>query len=396
MTISSEEYVARLNRIRRRMAAEGLDALLVYSWKRGQVRYVSGYTPNYIANAAMVVITHDQAPTLFIRFPFDLERARAMCWFEDVRASGDVAALGRDAVGRLRELGLDQGHIGLVSGDGTMDELPYTLYRQLVDDAPSEWPSAEDGVPSECPSKGYGLPQATFSDARSLAMDLRLIKSPAEFKLLEQSARAADAAVNAAGEAIAPGVDEYTLVSIAEAAARSTGADGYLVAIASRGSQELIGPPEHKTVERGAMVILEAAVQVNGYWTQVARTFTAGAPTADQQAIYTAAYRAYSAAVEAIHPRAPLHTLESAAHAVLGNAGYADYIEHDVGHGIGLDLPEPPSVGPNATLPIQEGLVLVIHPAVRVPGVGGAFVGGTVLVSDRGPRAIHSIPERLT
>ena len=385
MTVSSEEYVARLNRIRRRMADEGLDALLVYSWKRGQVRYVSGYTPSYIANAAMVVITHHQAPTLFIRFPFDLERAQAMCWFEDVRASGDIAALGKDAAGRLRELGLDQGHIGLVSGDGTMDELPYTLYRQLVDD-----------VPSECPFKGYGLPQATFSDARSLAMDLRLIKSPAEFKLLEQSARAADAAVEAAGEAIAPGVSEYTLVSIAEAAARSSGADGYLVAIASQGSQELIGPPEHKTVERGAMVILEAAVQVNGYWTQVARAFTAGTPTADQQAIYTAAYRAYSAAVEATHPRAPLNTLESAAHAVLEDAGYADYIEHDIGHGIGLDLPEPPSVGSKATLPIQEGLVLVIHPAVRVPDVGGAFVGGTVLVTDRGPWAIHRIPERLT
>jgi Xaa-Pro aminopeptidase len=374
MTISREEYAGRLSRIRQSMADQGLDALLVYSWNRGQVRYVSGYTPNYIANAAMVVITHHQAPTLFIRFPFDLERARAMCWFKDVRASGDIAVLGRDAVGRLHELSLDQGHIGLVSGDGTMDELPYTLYRQLVDD----------------------LPQATFIDARSLAMDLRLSKSPAEFELLRQSARVADAAVEAAGEAVAPGVSEYRLVSIVEAAARSAGADGYLVAIASQGSQELIGPPEHKSIGRGAMVILEAAVQVNGYWTQVARAFTAGAPTDDQQAIYTATSRAYSAAVEAIRPGIPLSTLESAVHAVLEGAGYADSIEHDVGHGIGLDLPEPPSVDANAELPIQEGLVLVIHPAVRVSGVGGAFVGGTVLVTERGPRAIHKIPERLT
>lgn len=373
MEISREEYAGRLSRVRQAMADQGLDALLVYSWNRGQVRYVSGYTPNYVANAAMVVITHHQTPTLFIRFPFDLERARAMCWFEDVRASGDIAALGRDAVGRLHELSLEQGHIGLVSGDDTMDELPYTLYRQLVDN----------------------LPQATFSDARSLAMELRLIKSPAEFELLRQSARVADTAVEAAGEAIAPGVDEYRLVSIAEAAARSAGADGYLIAIASQGSQELIGPPERKSVDRGAMVILEAAVQVNGYWTQVARVFTAGAPTADQQAIYTATHRAYLATVEAIRPGVPLNALESAVYAVLEGAGYADSIEHDIGHGIGLDLPEPPSVGGGAELSIQEGLVLVVHPAVRVPGVGGAFVGGTVLVTDRGPRAIHKIPERL-
>jgi Xaa-Pro dipeptidase len=374
MTISKDEYAGRLSRIRQAMADKNLDALLVYSWKRGQVRYVSGYTPNYIANVALVVIPRQEEPTMFIRFPFDLERAQGMCWFDDVRASGDVAAVGRDAGFRLRELGLDRGHVGLVSGDGVMDELPYTLYDQLQAD----------------------LPQVVFSDARKLAMDLRLIKSPAEFALLERSARVADAAVEIAGGAIAPGVGEYALVSAAEATARAAGADGYLVAIAGRGTQELIGPPEDKPIEPGAVVIVEVAVQVSGYWTQVARAFVAGEPTAEQRAIYGTVYRAYSSAVAAVSLGKPLGEVGEAAYAVLDAAGYADYIEHDVGHGIGLDLPEPPSVHAGADLYIQEGLVLVLHPAVRVPGVGGAFIGGTVLVTQDGPVAIHRIPERLT
>ena len=374
MTISKDEYAGRLSRIRQAMADKDLDALLVYSWKRGQVRYVSGYTPNYIANVALVVIPRHEDPTMFIRFPFDLERAQAMCWFDDVRASGDVAAVGRDAATRLRELKLDRGRIGLVSGDGVMDELPYTLYDQLRGD----------------------LPQVTLSDARKLTMDLRLIKSPAEFNLLEQSARVADAAVEAAGGTIAPGIGEYALVSVAEATARAAGADGYLVAIAGRGTQELIGPPEDKQIEPGAVVIVEVAVQVDGYWTQVARAFVAGEPTAEQHAIYEAVYRAYSSAVDAVSIGKPLGVVAEAAYAVLNAAGYADYIEHDVGHGIGLDLPEPPSVQVGADLPIREGMVLVLHPAVRVPGVGGAFIGGTVLVAQDGPVAIHQIPERLT
>jgi Xaa-Pro dipeptidase len=374
MTISKDEYVGRLSRIRQAMADRNLDALLVYSWKRGQVRYVSGYTPNYIANVALVVIPRHEDPTMFVRFPFDLERAQAMCWFDDVRASGDVAAVGRDAATRLHELKLDRGRIGLVSGDGVMDELPYTLYDQLRGD----------------------LPQVAFSDARKLAMDLRLIKSPAEFNLLEQSARVADAAVEAAGGTIAPGVGEYALVSAAEATARAAGGDGYLVAIAGRGTQELIGPPEDKPIEPGAVVIVEVAVQVDGYWTQVARAFVAGGPTAEQHAIYETVYRAYSSAVDAVSLGKPLGVVGEAAYAVLDAAGYADYIEHDVGHGIGLDLPEPPSVQMGADLPIQEGMVLVLHPAVRVPGVGGAFIGGTVLVAQDGPVAIHQIPERLT
>ena len=374
MTISKDEYAGRLSRIRQAMADKNLDALLVYSWKRGQVRYVSGYTPNYIANVALVVIPRHEDPTMFIRFPFDLERAQAMCWFDDVRASGDVAAVGRDAASRLRELELDGGHVGLVSGDGVMDELPYTLYDQLRGD----------------------LPEVAFSDARTLTMDLRLIKNPAEFNLLVQSARVADAAVEAAGGAIAPGVGEYALVSAAEATARAAGADGYLVAVAGRGTQELIGPPEDKQIEPGAVVIVEVAVQVDGYWTQVARAFVAGEPTAEQRAIYGAVYRAYSSAVDAVSIEKPLGVVAEAAYAVLDAAGYADYIEHDVGHGIGLDLPEPPSIQAGAELPIQEGLVLVLHPAVRVPGVGGAFIGGTVLVTQDGPVAIHQIPARLT
>jgi Xaa-Pro dipeptidase len=291
-----------------------------------------------------------------------------------VRPSGDVAAVGRDATARLRELKLDRGRIGLVSGDGVMDELPYTLYDQLRGD----------------------LPEVAFSDTRKLTMDLRLIKSPAEFALLEQSARVADAAVEAAGGVIAPGIGEYALVSAAEATARAAGADGYLVAIAGRGTQELIGPPEDKPIEPGAVVIVEVAVQVDGYWTQVARAFVAGEPTAEQHAIYETVYRAYSSAVDAVSIGKPLGVVAEAAYAVLNAAGYADYIEHDVGHGIGLDLPEPPSVQVGADLPIREGMVLVLHPAVRVPGVGGAFIGGTVLVAQDGPVAIHQIPERLT
>jgi Xaa-Pro dipeptidase len=371
MMITQEEYVTRLNRIQRAMAEAELGVLLVYSWKRGQVHYVSGYVPNYLANVAMVVVSQDHGPTLFIRFPFDLDRARAMCWFEDVRASGDMGAVGRDAASRLRELRLDRGRIGLVTGDGLMDELPYTLFRVLEDE----------------------LPTAAFSDARALMMDIRLKKSSAEFELLKASAEVADAAI-AAGEAIlAPGLREYQVVAAVEAAARGAGADNYLVTIAGEGSQELIGPPEDKPIEPGAVVILEIAVQVKGYWTQVARVFVAGQPTSEQRAIYRAVHSAYQAAADAARPGTTLEEVGRAAQAVLSAAGYADYIEHDTGHGIGLDMPEPPRVEPGAVTPIQAGMALVLHPAVRVPGVGGAFIGGTVLITEDGPLPIHTIPE---
>jgi Xaa-Pro aminopeptidase len=77
----------------------------------------------------------------------------------------------------------------------------------------------------------------------------------------------------------------------------------------------------------------------------------------------------------------------------LERRGLGQYLEQDLGHGIGIDLPEPPRIEIEDHTPLEAGMALVIHPAVRVPGIGGAFLGGTVLIHDSGPEPIHEIPE---
>jgi Xaa-Pro dipeptidase len=374
MGIDVEEYQRRLKGIRARMVEHELDALLIYSWKRGQVRYLTGYTPDYIANVAAVVFPLEGEPAMFIRFPFDLERARLTCWFENVRASGDLSGIGRDVVRRFHDCGLGDGtRIGLVTGDGVMDELPYTLYQQI--DA--------------------GLPQVEWVDARGLVMDARQIKSPPEFAALRQSAQVADAAVEAARSVIKSGTEEFLVAAAVESAARSRHATAWLSAIAGRASRELIGPPESETLPGDDMTIVEFAVEVEGYWTQVARTFAPGQPTEQQKAIYHAVYRAYRAEVLACQPGATFSEIARAAENSFATNGFRGFSEHDYGHGIGLDLPEPPRIGIDDTATIQPGMAIVLHPALRVPGIGGAFVGGTVLVHPDQTEEIQVIPADL-
>ncbi len=374
MSIDLAEYQRRLSLIQARMEKQALDALLVYSWKRGQVRYLTGYTPNYIANVAAIVLPAQGNPEMFIRFPFDLERAQKACWFEAVYASGDISAMGRDVVRCLRDRGLaGDKRIGLVTGDAVMDELPYTLYQQIVTD----------------------LPRVAFTDARNLVMAVRQFKSPAEFEMLRRSARVADAAVEAARREITAGANEFVVVAAAEGAARAQGATTWLPAIAGRASRELIGPPESEPLPVDDMTIFEFAVEVEGYWTQVARTFTTAPPTAEQKAIYRAVYQAYQAEVRACRPGEGFGAIARAAEAALAASGFGEHSEHDYGHGIGLDLPEPPRIGMDDTETVQPGMVLVLHPALRVPGIGGAFIGGTVLVNDASTVEIHTIPPEL-
>lgn len=373
MHIELQEYHRRLRCVREVMKEDELGALLIYSWKRGGTRYLAGYYPNYVANVALAVVPLHEDPTLFIRFPFDLDRAKRMCWFADVRASGNLEAIASDAADRICDRRLHRARIGLVDGDETMSELPYKIH---------------DGLKNL-------LPQATLVDACQLLLSIRLIKSPSEFTMLRKAAEVTDRAVRAASEILAPGVNEYEVIASAEAAARAAGAAQSLVVISGDSSRDLVGPPRNRTLTPGTTAVVEAAVEVGGYWTQVARTFPVGEPTLEQRNVYAAVREAYAAAVEASHPGIALREVSQAATRVLEQSGYADYVEHDIGHGIGLDLPEPPSVDGDSQEFLQDGMAVVLHPAVRVSGTGGAFLGGTVLLTETGPAAIHHIPERL-
>lgn len=371
MTIGVDEYMRRAQRLRDEMASRGLDSLLLYGWKRGQIPYISGYYPNYIANVAMVLLPQEGEPAMLIRFPFDLERARTASWIPDIRASGNVLNMAQHCAEACAKRNLTTGRIGLVTGDNVMDEMPRSLHAALLSE----------------------MHRVTWVEAGDLLQNARLIKSPAEFEALRRSARLADCGARAACEAIQPGCSEYEVVASAEAEMRRRGADAYLVVIASKGVTELIGPPEHKTLEVGDNVILEIAVQVHGYWTQTAQVFYVGGPSSDQAKIYRDTYLAYKTAVETVRPGVSCSEVAQAIEASLKQTGYSDGIEQDFGHGIGVDLPEPPRIELKDNTMIREGMVLVIHPAVRKLGIGGAFIGGTVLVHADSTETLHEISE---
>jgi Xaa-Pro dipeptidase len=373
-SIRIEEYHNRLVSIQKEMESQDLDLLLVYSWKRGQVRYISGYYPNYIANVALVAIPRQGDPALRIRFPFDMERAQRESWIKDISPSGNVARLAQEVVTWVLKNGVVTEQIGLVTGDDVIDELPYTLYRGLEE----------------------AFPNARFVDARNIFCKARMLKSDDEFALLRRSARVADAGMEAVRRALKSGVSEYEIVAAAEAQVRRLGGDNCLAVISSKGVNELIGPPTPKSIQEGDNVIFELAVECAGYWTQVVRVFYIGGPTPEQRNIYKATHQAYLAAVQASQLGNTCAQVANAARDFLHSTRYGEYIEHDFGHGIGLDLPELPRIDIEDTTFIEPGMVLVIHPSVRVPEVGGAFVGGTVFVHDQGPEPIHDIsPEPI-
>ena len=373
MGLLAQEYQNRLESIRQAMSEQGIDALLVYSWKRGAVRYVSGYYPGYVANVALVVVPREGDPTLLIRFPFDLARAHRMSWIADIRASGDWAGLARDCKTILSAWGVACGRLGLVGGDASVDEMPHSLHQLLC----------ESLLDAE------SVPGVAILDR------LRLKKSPAERALMARSAQVADAAMQAAVQAFAPGRSEFDVAAAAEGTARAMGAENSLFVIAPAGKQ-LIGPPEDRRIEPDEMAVLEFAVQVDGYWTQVPRVFHTGVPTPEQREMYGVAHRAYLAGVGAARPGTSVADVAKAELGVLEKAGWLSWLEYDLGHGDGLDHPEIPAITPTSEARVEAGMALCIHPGLDKPGVGGVFVGGTVLIEEDRTTPLHRFPATLT
>jgi Xaa-Pro dipeptidase len=366
----AQVYQQRVKYFRDAMRTENLAALLVYGGRRGHVRYLSGYHPNYSANLGMVILPRIGNPSLIIRFPFDLERAQRESWITDIEASGSVEELALKAIRALRQNNLTKGRLGLVTGDSVINEMSYDVYNILK----------------------TALSDAHLVDAGDLFNEARLTKSNIEFENLRRSAKVADRGAKAVYEILKPGKNECEIVAAVESRMRVLGAEMYLVSTTSRGISESIGPPKSRVLKLGDTLLMAIAVQISGYTTQVARTFIVGAANEEHRSIYRAVFDAYMAGVSATKIGNTCSDIAVAIDMAVKSHGYEPNFDHDMGHGIGIDLPEAPKIDFKDKTVIRPGFVLVVHPSIRVPSVGSAFLGGTILVHPEGVETIHQIP----
>jgi Xaa-Pro aminopeptidase len=359
--IPASEFKERLANVQRQMEQRGLEALLIFSQKRGHVTYVTGYYPNYHTNSAIALVPQSGEPTLWVKFPFDLPRARATSWLSDIRgsASEEQEQLVSHFAEEVSARGLGRSHIGLVATDLAVDELSVSLSESV----------------------STHLPKAQIVQASDLVNGLRLIKSKNEVDALRQASQLADLVANEFRKEIRPGVKTRIAEISAEHLARLEGAQDCSM-ILSTGPSNMALPPTDGEFKQQDVVTCEITVRYHGYWAQICRVFTIGKPSLDQKEIFAACKGGYEAARNAAQEGNSVSAALGATHKAITEAGFADYIQYGAGHGVGLDLPELYPLEAACQSALSSGMVLVIHPAIWVPGRGTAFVGGPVLVSN--------------
>jgi Xaa-Pro aminopeptidase len=186
---------------------------------------------------------------------------------------------------------------------------------------------------------------------------------------------------------IRPGVKESEVAAELEYAARKAGAEGMsfptIIAGGKRSSLPHGRASEAAIPVRG-FVVCDFGVILAGYCSDMTRTVYVGRPTGEARRIYEAVRWAQQAAIEAVRPGATVGEVDQAARKSLKKINLARYFTHSTGHGVGLEIHEPPRVATGQREVLRPGMVITIEPGVYIPGKFGVRIEDMVLVTEGG------------
>lgn len=238
-----------------------------------------------------------------------------------------------------------------------------------------------------------------YLDAGPWLRELRFRKSSDEVAKIKRAVNLIEQVLTESVRQVKEGVSENELVAEVEYQIRKLGADGpSFDSMVLSGEKTALphGVPGTRQIRRGDLVMFDIGVYADGYASDITRTFAVGELSDELVKIYETVLAANMAAIEAIKPGVSFASIDKAARDVIEAAGYGRYFIHRLGHGLGIDVHEFPSVhGKNEQL-LTEGNVFTVEPGIYVPGVGGVRIEDDVLVTASGVEVLTAYPKQLT
>jgi len=220
---------------------------------------------------------------------------------------------------------------------------------------------------------------------QDLVEDLRQIKDQTELSIIRQAVEITVQALNFIRPRLKPGKTELAIAAEIERFIRLRGARGpsFDIIVASGPNSSY---PHHITSDRKLKateaVVIDMGVDVKGYKSDLTRTFFLGKMTSLAQKVYATVRQAQEAAIKELKPNVFRSTVDRAARSVIANAGYAACFGHNLGHGVGLEIHEAPSISAKSDLTLKPGMVFTIEPGIYLPGKFGVRIEDMVLITE--------------
>jgi Xaa-Pro dipeptidase len=337
-----------------RLALGGLAAVVLVA--PSSIAYCCGFRPTPFERLIALVITREREMRLVV--PSLEEEAAAAAVPSAVRCiswrdeDGPVAALGAALAGASGRIGVEYDRLTLAQAE---------LVR-----------AAAGG--------------AELADCAEIVTAARIRKEAEELAALRRSCAILDEAMTRVASEIRPGVSELALSGECGRLVRELGGDtGGFDPLVLTGPRSALphGKPGATALAEGDLVIVDFGAAYSGYYSDATRTFVAGRKPDERQLELMAVVRtAELAGIAAARPGVPARDVDRAARAVIDDAGYGEYFIHRTGHGLGLDVHEPPWLTSADAAPLDTDMIVTVEPGIYLPGYGGVRIEDDVRVDD--------------
>ena len=239
---------------------------------------------------------------------------------------------------------------------------------------------------------------ATLKPTAGVIEKLRMIKSDDEVARIRRSALTNSKALEKTASTIRPGLSESDVAAELEYQMHRFGAEKpafeTIVAIGERSALPHARPTSRKIVAHELLLIDMGACQ-DGYMSDMTRMLFLGRPTKRVTNMYKAVAEAQLAAIDAVRPGVTSSQVDHKARRILELQGYGKAFVHSTGHGLGLEIHEPPRLGKRDKTRLEPGMVITIEPGAYIRGFGGVRIEDTVLVTENGCEVLTPTTKEL-
>jgi Xaa-Pro dipeptidase len=234
---------------------------------------------------------------------------------------------------------------------------------------------------------GKAMPAATVTSATTITAGCRMIKSPAELALMRLASSVTLQAYEAAWKSVREGMTEREFGAVIGSAYQALGFQGFSSVTVGEYSASPHGSTQPQKIREGTIVMIDDGCRVEGYNSDITRTFVLGKPTDKMRQVFEIVHKAQSAALAAARPGVPCEAVDAAARKVIEDAGYGPgykYFTHRVGHGLGMDGHEWPYLVRGNKLPLAPHMTFSDEPGIYIPGEFGVRLEDDMHITDSG------------
>jgi Xaa-Pro dipeptidase len=238
-------------------------------------------------------------------------------------------------------------------------------------------------------------PGCQMLDAGRVLSELRIVKDAQEVEHMRQAIRMTEQALQEAANAIEPGRTDLEIAAELKIAFLRAGAQGMSfepIVVAGPESALPHAVPSGRLVEPGDLIVIDCGVTYQGYVADITRTFAAGPVAPQLERVYEIVKEANAAGRAAVRPGVSAQEVDRITRQVIAQAGYGEYFTHRTGHGLGLEVHEPPYIVEGNQELLQPGMTFTVEPGIYLPGQGGVRIEDDVLVTSQGAEILTTFP----